>query len=102
MNTILEELDKLERVLVDGPAEGFVRGLLGAVKRGVAGAGVGFLPVGSAGYAQARTADAVPWAVLVVHGGDHRREAVVDQLGRVERIPDDLCVLRALRDAIRR
>jgi hypothetical protein len=30
------------------------------------------------------------------------REAVVDEQGKVERIPYELCVLRALRDAIRR
>ncbi len=30
------------------------------------------------------------------------REAVVDELGRVERVPYELCVLRALREAIRR
>jgi hypothetical protein len=30
------------------------------------------------------------------------REAVVDEQGRVERIPYELCVLKALRDAIRR
>jgi Phospholipase D Active site motif len=31
-----------------------------------------------------------------------RREAVVDEKGRVEQIPYELCVLTALRDAIRR
>jgi hypothetical protein len=30
------------------------------------------------------------------------REAVVDEQGKVERIPYELCVLRAVRDAIRR
>ncbi|MFF3395058.1 hypothetical protein ACFYW1_29495 [Streptomyces sp. NPDC002669] len=30
------------------------------------------------------------------------REAVVDDQGRIERIPYELCVLAALRDAVRR
>jgi hypothetical protein len=33
---------------------------------------------------------------------DHWRKAVVDERGRVERIPYELCVLVSLRDALRR
>jgi Tn3 transposase DDE domain len=43
--------------------------------------------------------EAVPIAGVVP---DEWREAVVDEHGRVERIPYELCVLRALRDALRR
>lgn len=43
--------------------------------------------------------DLVPIGGVVPAGW---REAVVDERGRVERIPYELCVLTALRDAIRR
>lgn len=35
-------------------------------------------------------------------GGDELRKAVMDERGRVERIPYELCVLVSLRDALRR
>ncbi|WP_411143791.1 hypothetical protein [Streptomyces sp. x-80] len=44
-------------------------------------------------------AESVPLAGVVP---EHWRAAVVDDKGRVERIPYELCVLVALRDAVRR
>lgn len=102
LKTLLSEIEKLQRV----PAIGLPRDLFVDASERQLAAWRARADASSRATATgpARTASTRPRSASRSTGVVPRdwRAAVIDDTGRVERIPYELCVLRALRDAIRR